>query len=46
MANHAPMPREDHWSLPVAMAPEGRWISLREAVEEEPTSLSFIQIVP
>ncbi len=45
MAN-APMSREDHWSRPVAMAPNGQWLSLREVVEEEPARFSFIQLTP
>ena len=40
-ANNAPMTREDHWSRPVAMAPGGQWLSLREVVEEEPTQVPF-----
>ena len=45
MAN-APMSREDHWSRPVAMAPNGQWLSLREVVEAEPARFSFIQLTP
>ena len=41
MANNAPMTHEDHWSRPVAMTPDGQWISLREVVEEEPTQVPF-----
>ena len=44
MANNAPMTREDHWSRPVAMAPDGQWISLREVIDEEPARLSFVQL--
>ena len=44
MANYAPMPPEDHWSLPVAMAHEGHWLSLREVIEEEPAGFSFIEL--
>ncbi|MDE0687539.1 MAG: hypothetical protein OXI61_05170 [Candidatus Poribacteria bacterium] len=44
MANSAPITREDHWSRPVAMAPDGQWLSLREVVEEEPARFSFIQL--
>lgn len=46
MANNAPMTREDHWSRPVAMAPDGQWLSLREVVDEEPAQFSFIQLTP
>ena len=46
MANDTSMPREDHWSRPVAMAPNGQWLSLREVVEEEPARFSFIQLTP
>ena len=46
MENNAPMTREDHWSRPVAMAPDGQWISLREVVDEEPARFSFIQLTP
>ena len=46
MTNNAPMTREDHWSRPVAMAPDGQWISLREVIEDEPARLSFIQLDP
>ena len=41
MANNAPRTHEDHWSRPVAMTPDGQWISLREVVEEEPTQVPF-----
>ena len=41
MANNAPMPHEDHWSRPVAMTPEGQWVSLREVVEGKPTQVPF-----
>ena len=41
MANNVPMTYEDHWSRPVAMPPDGQWISLREVVEEEPTQVPF-----
>ena len=41
MANNTPMTHEDHWSCPVAMTPDGQWISLREVVEEEPTQVPF-----
>ncbi len=34
MANNAPITHEDHWSRPVAMTPDGQWLSLREVVEE------------
>ena len=46
MENNAPMTREDHWSRPVAMAPDGQWLSLREVVDEEPAQFSFIQLTP
>lgn len=46
MANNTSMPREDHWSRPVAMAPNGQWLSLREVVEEEPARFSFVQLTP
>ena len=46
MANSAPITREDHWSRPVAMAPDGQWLSLREVIEEEPARFSFIQLTP
>ena len=46
MANNIPMPREDHWSRSVAMAPNGQWLSLQEVVEEEPARFSFIQLTP
>ena len=41
MANNAPMTHEDHWTTPVAMTPDGQWLSLREVVEEEPTQVPF-----
>ena len=41
MVNNTPMTHEDHWSRPVAMAPDGQWLSLREVVEEEPTQVPF-----
>ena len=41
MANNASVTYEDHWSHPVAMTPDGQWISLREVVEEEPTQVPF-----
>ena len=44
MANNTPVTREDHWSRPVAMAPDGQWISLREVIDEEPARLSFVQL--
>ena len=44
MANNTPMTREDHWSRPVAMAPDGQWISLREVIDEEPARFSFAQL--
>lgn len=46
MANNTPMTREDHWSRPVAMAPDGQWISLREVIDDEPARFSFIQLTP
>lgn len=46
MANSAPIAREDHWSRPVAMAPDGQWLSLREVIEEEPARFSFVQLTP
>lgn len=46
MANSTPITREDHWSRPVAMAPDGQWLSLREVIEEEPARFSFIQLTP
>lgn len=46
MANNTPVTREDHWSRPVAMAPDGQWISLREVVDEEPARFSFVQLTP
>ncbi len=46
MANSTPIAREDHWSRPVAMAPDGQWLSLREVIEEEPARFSFIQLTP
>lgn len=46
MANNSVTPREDHWNRPVALAPDGQWISLREVVEEEPARFSFIQLTP
>lgn len=46
MTTKAPVTREDHWSRPVAMDPDGQWLSLREVVEEEPARLSFIQLSP
>ena len=45
MANNTPVTREDHWSRPVAMAPDGQWISLREVIDEEPAQFSFAPIV-
>ena len=44
MANNASITREDHWSRPVAMAPDGQWISLREVIDEEPARFSFAQL--
>ena len=41
MANNTPVPHEDHWSRPVAMTSDGRWLSLREVVEKEPTQIPF-----
>ena len=41
IANNAPMTHEDHWSRPVAMTPEGQWVSLREAMEGEPAQVPF-----
>lgn len=46
MANNTPVTREDHWSRPVAMAPDGQWISLREVIDEEPARFSFVQLTP
>ena len=46
MANNAPTTHEDHWSRPVAMTPDGQWISLREVVEEEPTQVPFNRLSP
>ena len=44
MTNNAPMTREDHWSRPVAMDPDGQWLSLREVIAEEPARFSFAQL--
>ncbi len=44
MANNTPVTREDHWSRPVAMAPDGQWLSLREVIDEEPARFSFAQL--
>ncbi|MDE0427740.1 MAG: hypothetical protein OXN25_23025 [Candidatus Poribacteria bacterium] len=44
MANSIPTIPEDHWSRPVALAPDGQWLSLRKVVEEEPARFSFIQL--
>lgn len=44
MANNAPITHEDHWSRPVAMTPDGQWISLREVVEEKPTQVPFSRL--
>ena len=41
MANNAPMAHEYHWSRPVAMTPDGQWLSLREVVEGELTQVPF-----
>ena len=41
MANNIPVTHEDHWSRPVAMTPNGQWLSLREVVEEGPTRVPF-----
>ncbi len=46
MANNVPMTHEDHWSRPVAMTPDGQWISLREVVEEESTQVPFNRLSP
>ena len=46
MSDNTSMTREDHWSRPVAMDPNGQWLSLREVIEEEPARLSFIQLSP
>ena len=46
MANNVPINREDHWSRPVAMDPDGQWISLREVIDEEPARFSFVQLTP
>ena len=40
------MTHEDHWRYPVAMTPDGRWLSLREVVEEEPTQVPFNCLSP
>ncbi len=44
MTNNEPMTPEDHWGGPVALSPNGQWISLREVVEEEPARFSFVQL--
>ena len=44
MEDNTPMTREDHWSRPVAMAPDGQWLSLREVIDEEPARFSFAQL--
>ena len=46
MTNNKPIPREDHWTRPVAMALNGQWLSLREVVENEPARFSFVQLTP
>lgn len=46
MENKTPVIREDHWSRPVAIAPDGQWLSLREVIDEEPAQFSFIQLTP
>ena len=46
MTNNKPIPREDHWSRPVAMALNGQWISLREVVENQPARFSLVQLTP
>ena len=46
MANNAPMTQEDHWSRPVAMTPDGQWISLREVVEKAPAQVPFSCLSP
>ena len=46
MENNTPVTSEDHWSRPVAMAPDGQWISLREVIDDEPARFSFIQLTP
>ena len=43
-ANNAPMTREDHWSRPVAMAPGGQWLSLREVIEGKTAQVSFAHL--
>ena len=37
---------EDHWGSPVALRPNGQWISLQEVIEEDPARFSFIQLSP
>ena len=44
MTSNAPTTSEDHWSRPVAMAPDGQWLSLREVVEEEPARFDYVQL--
>ena len=46
MTNNTSITREDHWSRPVAMAPDGQWLSLREVITDEPARLSFVQLSP
>ncbi len=46
MANNKPVTHADHWSHPVAMTSDGRWLSLREVVEEEPTQVPFNCLSP
>ena len=41
MANDARAIPEEQWDLPVSIAPDGRWITLREFTEERMAALSF-----
>lgn len=44
MANNTSITHEDHWRHPVAMTPDGQWISLREVVEEKPIQVPFSRL--
>lgn len=34
----------EQWDLPVSLAPDGHWVSLKEAVENKTAAMSFSQL--
>ena len=40
MANETPMVPKDQWEMPVAITPDGRWLSLREFTDQKIVTLS------